>query len=68
MSTDIILDRQEGSITFIVDRDLPEPEDHIESVLTPREIAEASLWEWGNSGKNQNTVTYILKSKRFRRY
>ncbi|MBO5709016.1 MAG: DUF4419 domain-containing protein [Bacteroidales bacterium] len=47
MNTDIILDRQEGSITFIVDRDLPEPEGHIESVLTPREIAEDSLWEWG---------------------
>lgn len=47
MSTDIILNKQEGSITFIVDRDLPEPEDHIESVLTPMEIAEDSLWEWG---------------------
>ena len=45
MNTDIILDKHKGSITFIVDRDLPEPEDHIESVLTPMEIAEDSLWE-----------------------
>ena len=36
---DIIIKKTEGSITFIVDRDLPEPEDHIESVLTPWEIA-----------------------------
>lgn len=47
MNTDIILDKHKGSITFIVDRDLPEPEDHIESVLTPMEIAEDSLCEWG---------------------
>ena len=47
MNTDIILDKHKGSITFIVDKDLPEPEDHIESVLTPMEIAEDSLWEWG---------------------
>ena len=47
MSTDIILNKQEGSITFIVDRDLPEPEEHVESVLTPMEIAKSALWEWG---------------------
>ena len=47
MSTDIILKKQEGSITFIVDRDLPEPEEHVESVLTPMEIAKSALWEWG---------------------
>lgn len=47
MSTDIILNKQEGSITFIVDRDLPEPEEHVESVLTPMEIAKSDLWEWG---------------------
>ena len=47
MSSDIILNKQEGSITFIVDRDLPEPEEHVESVLTPMEIAKSTLWEWG---------------------
>lgn len=47
MSTDIILNKQEGTITFIVDRDLPEPEEHVESVLTPMEIAKSALWEWG---------------------
>ena len=47
MSTDIILKKQEGSITFIVDRDLPEPEAHVESELTPMEIAKSALWEWG---------------------
>lgn len=47
MSTDIILNKQEGSITFIVDRDLPVPEEHVESVLTPMEIAKSALWEWG---------------------
>ena len=47
MSTDIILNKQEGSITFIVDRDLPEPEEHVESVLTLMEIAKSALWEWG---------------------
>ena len=46
MSTDIILDRQEGSITFVVDRDLPAPKGHIDCVLTPEQIAEESLWEW----------------------
>lgn len=48
MNSDVILNRQEGSITFIVDRNLPAPKKHLDSVLTIQEVAEDLLWDWTN--------------------
>lgn len=56
ISSDIILDRQEGSITFVVDRDLPEPQDHVKSIQTINEVADVILWDCNDM--NNNPVVY----------
>lgn len=54
MNNTMITNKSEGSITFIVDENLPKPEEHIEDCLSVMDIAEYRLFDYdmdkGKSG------------------
>ena len=54
MKDTIITNISAGSITFIVDENLPEPESHVEDTLSVMEIAEYNL-----SGSNMDDYSHM---------
>ena len=51
MNNTIVTNKSEGSITFIVDENLPKPERHIEDCLSVMDIAEYSLTDYDMEGE-----------------
>ena len=50
MNNTMITNKSEGSITFIVDENLPKPEEHMEDCLSVMDIAEYRLSDYDMDG------------------